>query len=137
MPHIYSSGEYTKATGKKLDIRNPRQWTQTIAQEPALDAKTKGQLLRAEAAQQNGFENLGFFAAAVVAGNMGHLSPSVLNGLSIGYVVSRFVFNHVYMFNETEFLAKCRSVSYIAGVGMCCALYVMGGRALNSSLLSV
>ena len=50
---------------------------------------TKEKIVRAEGAQQNGFENLGLFAAAVVAGNIVRLDNWTLNVLSGGYLLSQ------------------------------------------------
>ena len=45
----------------------------TIDSNQTLDKATKDTIIRADGAQQNGFENLGFFAAAVLAGNIAGL----------------------------------------------------------------
>ena len=42
----------------------------------ALSPALKGRLVRTEAAMQNHFDNMGLFAAAVVAGNVAKLSPT-------------------------------------------------------------
>lgn len=58
--------------------------------------------MRAESAQQNGFENLGLFAAAVVIGNVANLSNSTLNTLSGAYLASRVVYNYLYLTGTTD-----------------------------------
>lgn len=67
-------------------------------------------ITRAESAQQNGFENVGLFAAAVVAGNIAKLDNSTLNILSGGYILSRIAYNYIYITNTSdamgEFLRK-------------------------------
>ncbi|OTA35404.1 hypothetical protein BTJ68_03204 [Hortaea werneckii EXF-2000] len=119
MPRIYAANTYNAATNKHLDQRAPRQWSQTVAQEAALDAKTKGRITRAEAAQANGFENLGLFAAAITAGN------------SSAWLVSRFVYNHIYIFNDVVPPAA-RGITYMFGVGMCMMMFVLAGQNLSS-----
>lgn len=49
-------------------------------------------IIRAEGAQQNGFENLGIFAAGVVAGNAAGLDAGYLNALSAAYIATRVVY---------------------------------------------
>ena len=84
-----------------------------------------------EGAQSNGFENLGLFAAGVVAANMAGVATPTLNGLSIGFVASRVVYNYVYIFNDTAVLAKARSWVYMVGVGICWTLYVLAGNGVR------
>ncbi|KAI7237389.1 hypothetical protein KC330_g3178 [Hortaea werneckii] len=131
MPRIYAANTYHAATRKHLDQRAPRQWSQTVAQEAALDAKTKGRITRAEAAQANGFENLGLFAAAITAGNSSGVSAGMMNGLGGAWLVSRFVYNHIYIFNDVVPPAA-RGITYMFGVGMCMMMFVLAGQTLSS-----
>lgn len=93
--------------------------------------QTKAKFTRIKGAQQNGFENLGFFAAAVVAGNLAGLSSSTLNGLSAGYVVSRVVYTAFYISNTNPKFSDLRSVLWLVGVGQCITLYFKAGWALQ------
>ena len=136
IPRFYASAEYKKATNKDFDARAPRDFARTVADDQGLDSATKGRIIRAEAAQFNGFENMGLFASAVVAGNMARLNPSTLNGLSMGYVAIRFIYNHLYIFGSTKGLAQMRTVTFLSGVALLMALFVQAGRNLNSSILS-
>lgn len=65
VPHFFAAG----LGGKSFDNRSPRSFTSSLQSNQTLNAATKERIIRAEGAQQNGFENLGLFAAAVVAGN--------------------------------------------------------------------
>jgi uncharacterized MAPEG superfamily protein len=98
--------------------------------------QTKDRFTRIKGAQQNGFENLGFFAAAVVAGNLAGLSSSTLNGLSAGYVVSRVVYTAVYMNNTNPKFSDLRSLLWLIGVGQCITLFVKAGKALQGEPLA-
>lgn len=55
--------------------------------------ETDKKIIRAESAQLNGFENLGWFAAAVVAANVARVPNGQLNQLTAGYLLSRAIFN--------------------------------------------
>jgi uncharacterized MAPEG superfamily protein len=134
LPRFFSSNAYKAATGKQMNTLNPRRFVQDIENDQALDSKTKGRILRAESAQANGFETLGLFAAAVVAGNAAGLSPTRLNGLSIGYVISRVVYNHVYIFQDL-LPPVTRSLSWFVTIGLTMALYIQAGNKWNSSMV--
>ena len=112
----------------------PRDFTSEVVNDQALDSKTKGRIVRAEAAQANGFENLGFFSAAVVAATFAGLSPWTVNSLSLGYLVSRFVYNHIYIFNDLV-PVQARTAAYFGGIGMIIALFIQAGNNLKSTLL--
>ena len=71
LPHVYAINLHdSKSPKEKFDICSPRQLTPSLNANQALDQETKARIIRAEAAQANGFENIGFFAAAVVAANV-------------------------------------------------------------------
>jgi uncharacterized MAPEG superfamily protein len=112
----------------------PRDFSGDVVNDQSLDSKTKGRIVRAEAAQANGFENLGFFSAAVVAGTYSGLSPLTVNSLSIGYLVSRVAYNHIYIFNDLV-PVPARTAAYFGGIGMILALYIQAGNNLKSTLL--
>src|SRR5271163_4240893 len=70
-PHIYAVKLHDRTSPtKKVDKINPRTLLPSLDANEALDHATKEKISRAEASQQNGYENLGFFAAAVVAANV-------------------------------------------------------------------
>jgi uncharacterized MAPEG superfamily protein len=97
--------------------------------------QTKDRFTRIKGAQQNGFENLGFFAAAVVAGNLAGLSSRTLNGLSAGYVISRVAYTAVYISNTNPKWSDLRSVLWLLGIAQCITLFVEAGKALQRSSL--
>lgn len=86
---------------------------------------------RCEGAQKNGFENLGLFAAAVVAGNLAGLPAETLNVLSGGYLASRVLYNLIYVTNTSETMANVRSLTYLSGIGMIMTLFVKSGNLLS------
>ncbi len=88
-------------------------------------------IIRAEGAQQNGFENLGIFAASVVAGNVAGLDAGYVNALSMAYVASRIVYDLVYIYNTTLAVARVRSVAYNVGSALIFTLFVSSGNAMR------
>lgn len=93
--------------------------------------QTKDRIMRAEAAQTNGFENLAFFASAVVAGNLAGLPAQTLNTLSGGYLISRVLYNLIYINNTSKAIANTRSVVFVSGVGMIFTLFIKSGNILR------
>ncbi|QIW97491.1 hypothetical protein AMS68_003009 [Peltaster fructicola] len=97
-PHFYA------ASLGKFDNKNPRTYTKESSGDQSIDKATKATIIRAEGAQQNGFENIGLFAAAVVIGNVAKLENSTLNTLSAGYLASRVAYNLLYINGTTDAL---------------------------------
>ncbi len=131
-PHVYAVRVHDAKSAKKFDNTQPRSLTASLDQNQSLDKSTKDTIIRAEGAQQNGFENLGFFAAAVVAGNVAGLEPTLLNGLAYGYLLTRVVYNLVYINNTTEPVATGRTVIFLSGVGCCFGLFITAGNKMRS-----
>ncbi|ERF76253.1 hypothetical protein EPUS_04330 [Endocarpon pusillum Z07020] len=132
-PRVYATQLYEKASSRQFDNREPRSFTKMVMENQSIDSATKGRIIRAESAQQNGFENIGFFATAVVAGNLARLDTTWLNTLSVGYVISRILYNLIYLNNTTAGLATTRTVTYISGIGMIWTIFIMAGNKLRSS----
>ena len=133
-PRMWGRHLYHRATNKDMDVVNPRNFKEDAASESTIDSRTQGRILRAEAAMNNGYENIGMFAAAVVAGNAAGLSPKLLNGLSLGYVTSRVAYNVIYIYNETFWQAAARSVTFFSGLGMCFALFIKAGEKFKRAI---
>ncbi|KAJ4415141.1 hypothetical protein N0V82_007511 [Gnomoniopsis sp. IMI 355080] len=129
-PHFYAAS----LGGKTFDNRSPRTYTSSLKDTQSLDAATKQRIIRAEGAQQNGFENVGLFAAAVVAANIAKVDNWTLNALSGGYLVSRVLYNLVYINNESESMANARSATFLSGIGMIFTLFIKSGNALRNHL---
>jgi uncharacterized MAPEG superfamily protein len=97
-PHAYAIA----LGGKKFDNKTPRPYTSSLKDDQTIDSATKDKIIRAEGAQQNGFENVGLFAAAVVAGNVAGVSNSTLNYLTSGYLASRAIYVWIYINNQSD-----------------------------------
>ncbi|TID13833.1 hypothetical protein E2P81_ATG01763 [Venturia nashicola] len=129
-PHFYAAS----LGGNKFDNKSPRTYTSSLASDQTLDQATKDAIIRAEGAQQNGFENLGLFAAAVLAGNYAKLDNSTLNWLSLGYLGSRVVYNLLYVNNTSDTTANARTGAFLSGIGLIFTLFIKSGNAIRNSL---
>ncbi|EQL03349.1 Membrane associated eicosanoid/glutathione metabolism-like domain protein [Ophiocordyceps sinensis CO18] len=124
-PHMYAAGVLA---GKVYDNANPRDFRDNVVKSEALEKATKQRILRAEGASQNGFESLGFFAAAVVAGNMAGLGATELNALSVSYVATRLAFVVVYVHFQTDrWWSTPRTAFWLAGIGLVFRLWIRAG----------
>lgn len=134
IPRVYSLATYKahSKAGKELEHRNPRSMPSQINADPTLTPQIRDRIIRAESAQLNGFENLGFFAAAVVAGNIARVSPTLLNGLSVGYLASRTLYNYIFIIvNDTERFVPARTATFVVGVGINWTLFILSGMKLQ------
>jgi len=97
-PHVYAIKLYDRLSPtQKFDGANPRTFLAAIEANPDLETPSRERLARAEGAQLNGFENLGFFAAGVVAANASGVDTWWLNALSFAYLFNRALFNVLYI----------------------------------------
>jgi uncharacterized MAPEG superfamily protein len=92
--------------------RNPREWLGRLQGMPA----------RANAAQQNSWEALAMFSAAVFAAHLAHAPQSRIDLLAISFIAVRLIYIAVYLAN----LAALRSLVWTVGLGLCIALFAAG-----------
>lgn len=131
LPRLYAAYLYTSTTKKPLDIVLPRALADRAKADQALPSTTRDRIVRAEAAQANGLENVGYFAAAVVASNSAGVSKGLLNALSLGYLMSRVLYSWAYTVGETRKVALIRTGVFFAGQGMIFALFILAGNRLR------
>ncbi|KAI0900286.1 hypothetical protein F4806DRAFT_150453 [Annulohypoxylon nitens] len=125
LPRMYSG---LTGPGKKVfDGNNPRLFTQAL-EKSDLDKRLKGRLQRAEAATANAFETLGFYAAAVTAGNAGGVSADTLNNLTLGYLASRLFYSWIYIWGqENRRWILARTNVWGISMALCSAMFVLAG----------
>lgn len=93
------------------DNNNPRQW----------EAKVEGWRQRAVSAQNNGFEALPLFVAAVLIAQQAHADQSKIDTLAMAFIAIRVVYVAVYL----KDWGTLRSLVWAAGLGVCIALVAM------------
>jgi uncharacterized MAPEG superfamily protein len=94
-----------------FDNRHPREWL----------ARQEGWRARANAAQQNSWEALAMFAAAVLTAHVAGAAQSTVDLLAGAFLVTRVLFIACYV----KDLAALRSLVWIAGLGCCVGLFVV------------
>ena len=105
-----------KAGPGRYDNRNPRDW----------QAKQQGYRARAYAAQQNSWEALAVYVAALVAAFIGNVPLETLGLISAIFAVSRLAYLACYLAD----LATLRSLVWLVGFGSCVCLIVMGAQSI-------
>lgn len=134
-PRFWAVNTYFQLTGKDMNIKHPRTFIQEVNddQNPNLDDTSQERIGRAEAAMDNGFDNVALYAAAVCAGNIARLDAKWLNGLALGYMASRMLYNVLYIYNDTKQLAKARAGVFMCGMAMIFTLFVRAGEKLRKA----
>ncbi|MBU6212687.1 MAG: MAPEG family protein [Gammaproteobacteria bacterium] len=100
----------------RYDNRNPRDW----------QAKQQGYRARAYAAQQNCWEALAVYVAALVAAFIGNVPLETLALIAGIFAASRVAYLACYLAD----LATLRSLVWLVGFGSCICLIVMGAQAI-------
>jgi uncharacterized MAPEG superfamily protein len=96
-----------------FDNNRPREWL----------AAQQGWRARANAAQQNSWEALAMFAAAVLAAHVADAPQGRVDGLALAFVGARVAYIAAYVGDR----APVRSLVWLLGVGLCIALFAAGG----------
>ena len=100
----------------RYDNRNPRDW----------QAKQQGYRARAYAAQQNCWEALAVYVAALVAAFIGNVPLETLALIAGIFAASRVAYLACYLAD----LATLRSLVWLVGFGSCICLIVVGAHAI-------
>jgi uncharacterized MAPEG superfamily protein len=130
-PHVYATTLHDSRSTQKFDNSSPRKLIPSLSTNQSLDTTTKETIIRAEAAQQNGFENLGLFAAAVVAANVAKVDSWWVNVLSLGYLGSRAAYNVLYVRGA----GGARTVVFLGGVGVIFMLFIQAGNKIRGAVV--
>jgi uncharacterized MAPEG superfamily protein len=93
-----------------FDNRRPREWL----------ARQDGWRARAHAAQQNSWEALAMFTPAVLTAHVAGAPQNLVDGLAVGFIGARVLYVFCYVSDQ----AGLRSLVWLAGVGVCIALFV-------------
>lgn len=97
--------------GGRYDNLNPRQWEQNL----------QGWQQRANAAQQNGFEALPLFIAAVLLAQQAHAAQGRIDTLALAFVALRLLYIGAYLAN----LGAVRSLLWGGAVAASVAIFLM------------
>ncbi|KAL2124370.1 hypothetical protein VTJ04DRAFT_735 [Mycothermus thermophilus] len=126
IPHAYA----VVLAGKNYNVAYPRKTEEICAKDEKMDKTTLARLTRARAAAANGFETLGLYAAAVAAGNAAGLPAGRLNRLTLTYLVSRAVYNYVYVvLQDNARMAAVRPLVWGVGIAVIWGLFIGAGKA--------
>lgn len=68
---------------------------------------------------------------------MAGLDPTTLNYLSGGYMISRIVYNFVYINAETDSAVNLRTAVFLTGIGFVMTLFIKAGGALQEGVRGV
>lgn len=109
LPYVFTLIAKFTAGFKGKDNQNPREFL----------AKTSGLAARANAVQQNSFESLPLFIAAILMAEYMVVPQFIIMMLGIGYLVLRVIYGICYLAN----IATLRSVIWF--LSMACPIYLL------------
>lgn len=101
----------SKAGDKTFNNKRPRDWYESVT----------GYRKRAWWAQQNSFEALPFFAAAVIIAHVAGANQATVDFIAIGFIAARVAYASCYLAD----LHLARSLAWLLGIGCCIALFVV------------
>ena len=97
--------------GRAYDNADPRRW----------EAEQTGWKARAAAAQNNGFEALPLFIAAVIIAQQAGADQGRIDELALAFIGFRIIYTAFYFAN----LAALRTPAWLVATGCCIAILVM------------
>ena len=109
MPFILAG--VSKAGDRTFNNRRPRDWYDSV----------EGYRKRAWWAQQNSFEALPFFAAAVIIAHVAGGNQGTIDFIAILFIAARIAYAACYLAD----LHLLRSRSWLLGIGSCIALFIV------------
>lgn len=101
----------SSSVSDRYDNQQPRQWAQQLT----------GWQQRAHAAQNNGFEALPLFIAAVLLAQQAHAAQARIDLLAIVFVILRVMYIVAYLMN----LGSLRTLIWIAATASSIAIFLM------------
>jgi uncharacterized MAPEG superfamily protein len=111
----YFPAVVAKAGGQAYDNNEPRTWL----------AKQQGFRARANAAQQNGFEAFGFFAAAVLVAHVVRGPMAGVDNAAMVFIAARVIYTPLYL------AGWGRMRSLVWAVGMAATVWIFLAAARN------
>jgi uncharacterized MAPEG superfamily protein len=127
VPRLFAVLAYTTATGKPVEFGHPRNLAQVAGSDPALSSRTRGRIIRAEAAAADTIESALYFAVAILAGNQVGLPNRVLNALSLAYLTIRMAYINAYISSETVAVAILRAILFSVGHMIIWSVFIFAG----------
>jgi uncharacterized MAPEG superfamily protein len=127
VPRLFAVLTYATCTGKPVEFGHPRNLCQVAGSDPALSSRTRGRIIRAEAAAQDTIESAPYFATAMIAGNLVGVPTSLLNALGVAYLATRMAYIDAYIFSETVTVAVLRAILFSIGHMIIWSVFILAG----------
>ncbi|THH04393.1 hypothetical protein EW145_g5550 [Phellinidium pouzarii] len=112
----------------------PRSNTKRLVEDSCIPREVALRVERLEGAHLNGNEVLPLWIGAVLAGNQAGISNETMNAASVGFIVSRFLYNYVYINHTTSSLSWLRSALFFTGLGFPMYLFVKAGNIVRERI---
>ncbi|KAF8814705.1 hypothetical protein BYT27DRAFT_7205671 [Phlegmacium glaucopus] len=109
----------------------PRSNVARLSEKKDVPPELVDRLARMEGAHLNGLENLPFFGLAVLAGNYAGIDNYTLNKVSGLYILTRILYNYIYINQTTQRWGGLRSIVWIISLGFPSYLFFKAAQLLS------
>jgi len=126
----FLKGSIMRKAGSFTNIQ-PRSNVARLSERKDVSPDLVASLARMEGAHLNGLENLPFFGLAVLAGNYAGVDNYTLNKVSGLYILTRLLYNYIYINQTTERESGIRSLIWMTSLVFPTYLFFEAARLLN------
>jgi len=116
-----------------FDNVQPRSSIARLSEKKNVPPELVARLARMEGAHMNGLEILPFFGLAVLAGNYAGVDNYTLNKISGLYILTRILYNYIYINQVTQRGSAFRSIVWIISLGFPSYLFLKAAQLLNEN----
>jgi len=127
-PSILKGSVLSKA-GEYNNVQ-PRSNIARLSEKKDISPELVARAARMEGAHLNGLENLPFFGLAVLAGNYAGVDNPTLNKVSGLYILTRILYNYIYITNTTQRASVFRSVIWMTSLSFPFYLFFKAAQLL-------
>ena len=135
LPHWYSIALSMFYNGEWAD-ENPRAFVTRLAARPILGDKKsqhtplERKILRCQACQQNGFENMPIFGLALLCGILADLPGYLMNMMATLFILSRVLYTLAYVLSDSRSMSYVRTICFVGQVALYMRFFMQAAWAV-------
>lgn len=113
----------------------PRSNLTRAVENKGIPPKIAAKLQRMEGAHLNGNEAFPLWTSAIIVANLAGLDNAFLNKVSLAYIITRVLFNQVYINHESSSASWMRTAIFFVSVSMPMTLLIKGANKISGQRL--
>lgn len=135
LPHWYSIALSMFYNGEWAN-ENPRAFVTRLAARPILGDKKsqhtplERKILRCQACQQNGFENMPIFGLALLCGILADLPGYLMNMMATLFILSRVLYTLAYVLSDSRSMSYVRTICFVGQVALYMRFFMQAAWAV-------